>query len=238
MSYLKSLTTVCAAVLFAGCMMKTDKAASHGEPAKPVATPATPAAQSAAEPKPAADAPKLTLASILTADRIYFRDGGGGKQFQFKPKEADAVKFYDAAGAELCKLTMHPDKLKVKDAADKPLFELKWHADKVAFKDATDKELGKLRFHGKDLDYVANESTKAKIIHEEGAYRVEDAEGKKLAMLTIDGGHAKYASADDAHVLTCDKTSNPLALVGFALPDLTPAQQAAVFIYFVSRPEK
>jgi hypothetical protein len=128
----------------------------------------------------------------------------------------------------------------VKSADDHPLFELKWHGDKISFKDGTtDKELSKLRFRDKNFEFVTGEKTIAKIIHEEGGgYRVEDGEGTKLATLTAEEGHAHYTSADGAHKLSCDKTANPLAMAGFALPELTPAQQAAVFIYFVCRSEK
>ncbi len=219
------------------------------EPTKPAANIESSDSKTAGEPKVAGKpdvansspppAPKLALPALLKSERIYFRTPVGEKRFQIKPKEADAVKFYDSSGAELCKLTMQSDKLKVKTANDTPLFELKWHGDKVAFKDGTtDKELSKLRFRGKDFEFVEGETTKAKIIHEEnGSYRVEDAKGNKIAGLSVSDNRAQLLAADGSELLSCEQTQNPQTLIGFALPDLKPEQQAALFIYFVSRGE-
>jgi len=177
------------------------------------------------------------LPDAFRADKIELRDANGTKIYSFKNKGADAVKFYDAGGQELCKLTVSTDKLKAKTAADQPLFELKYKTDKSSLRlPPDDQEAWKLKPRGDRLEIHTNDDRLAYVVRRDGAAVVlERTGGELVCRAETKGGSTTVTNAAGKVVISSTAIADPLGMVFFGWTDLDPSQQAACLVFYLRK---
>lgn len=200
-----------------------------------LAAPITLLAQTPGSGPAAPSAPlKLSLAKVLLEQKVKFKNVSGAQIHEFKPKGDDAVKFYNAAGAELCKLTVSPEKLKAKTEDDRPLFELKWRSDRAIITDAAgNKELFRLKPKGDGFDFYSGEKLTAVIRKNSQGYAIHDAADKPLASVSSSSIGSELHDARGNVLFACKELTHPLGLTPWALPGLTPEQKSGLIVYLL-----
>lgn len=237
---------------------EADEPSAHGsaiaQPASPAGSSTKPGKGSVNQPKPVAGnattknpllgAARTSLATgsgslpaALLADKLELRDGSGAKVYSFKNKGADAVKFYDAAGQELCKLTVSTDKLKAKTPDDKPLFELKHKDDKTSLRLPPDEqEVWKLKPRGDRLEIHSHDDRLTYVVRREGAAMVlERQSGELVCRAERKGGSTTVTNAAGKSVISSAAIDDPLALIFFGWTELDPSQQAACLVFYLRK---
>lgn len=202
---------------------------TQGTPAKPAAPLLGPAGNSLATGA-------KTLPEVFVKDKVELRDADGTKVFSFKPK-GEAVKFYDAGGEELCKLSLSTDKLKAKSADDRPLFELKHKEDKSALRiPPDDREAWKFKPRGDRLEIHTGDDRLAYVVRrDKGAVVLERPDGKLVCRAERQGGSTVVNDASGKRLITSTAVTDPLALVFFGWSELSPIEQAACLVFYLRK---
>lgn len=204
---------------------------------QPGATPQRVATPLFGRPKSCLANGSSVLPPAMMAEKIELRDGVGLKSFSFRNKGADAVKFYDASGTELCKLTVSFEKLKAKTPDDQPLFELKHKEDKTTLRlPPNDLEIWKFKIRGERLEIHTADDRLTYVVWSDGATVVlERPDGKVVCRAQREGAATKVSDAQGKLLFTSDAIADPLALVFFGLSELDPMQQAACLVFFLRK---
>jgi len=231
--------SVAALLVFTGCQDTVDA------PARPESQPTQ-----VAERKSAAEPGQVTTAevpaevnrvpAVIASGKVEFRIGEGIEVGSFKARGADAVKFYDKDGVELCKLTFSDSKIKAKSPDDQPLFELKHKDLKVMLKDASgENELFKFKIKGQNLDfYTPGDRRLYRIRHKDYGYALEDNNDNTLYRAKRKDDRIVLRDLNDETQLYSNDLQEPLALVFFFMNELNHEQQAACSLYFLANPPR
>jgi hypothetical protein len=194
-----------------------------------------PASPSAVYTPSSAFAAAPEMPAVLRAGPVEVRDATGQEVYSFKPRAENSVKCADKDGNELCKLTFHNGVLKAQGPDGKPLFEVKKKADKVMIKDASgENELFKFKIKGQDFDFYTTDDRRVyRIKFSDSGYRLENNAGETLFRAKEKEGKMVLRDAQDRTVLSYKDIQYPLGLVFFRMPELSLAQQAACFVFFL-----
>ena len=173
---------------------------------------------------------RTALPAEIIAGKVKIRNADGSQKFGFKPKGADC-KFYDAAGKELCKISLKAPGLKVK-RGDKQLFEAKPKEAKLMLLDTKGKELFRFRVKESKIDFYSGEDRLKRIVNKDGKWYLEDNADKRLFYCKDDNGKMEVHNPAGKTVLYSKELKSPLGLVFFMIDELTAEQQAAAAVFF------
>ena len=173
---------------------------------------------------------RTALPAEIIAAKVKIRNADGSQKFGFKPKGADC-KFYDAAGKELCKISLKEGRLKVKRGETR-LFEAKPKEAKLMLLDTKGKELFRFRVKDSKIDFYSGEDRLKRIVLKEGKWYLEDNADNRLFYCKDDNGKMEVHNPAGETVLYSKELKRPLGLVFFMIDELTPEQQAASAVFF------